>query len=109
MWEELAELAAERGGQCVVVRQDHRGPLDALDYVCNGRRLSGSRHSEQRLVREALVESFDELLDRLRLIAGWLIRRFEFERDLFHAAVFQCVPFQCVSDARLAASRPRER
>src|SRR2546423_13694845 len=50
--------------------------------------LPASRASEQRLVREPLGEPFDELLDRLGLIARGGVISFELEGLLFHADGF---------------------
>ena len=50
--------------------------------------LPAARHPEQRLVREPLREPFDELLDRLGLIARRGVIGFQLERLLFHANIF---------------------
>jgi hypothetical protein len=47
--------------------------------------LPASRDPEQGLVRQSLVESFDELLDCLGLVPGGRVVRFELKRVLFHA------------------------
>ena len=77
--EELAELAVELRGERLVVRQHHGGALHALDHVGDGEGLARSGDAEQRLVRQALAQALDELLDRLRLIARGLVVGFEFE------------------------------
>ena len=48
--------------------------------------LSAARHAEQRLVRQALVQALDELLDGLGLIARGREISFELERSLLHEA-----------------------
>ena len=53
-----------------------------------------------------LVEGLKDGLSAQTLlgVTGRLVVGLEFEWDLFHAAVFQCLPFQCVSDARFGAA-----
>ena len=77
--EELAELAVELRGQRLVVREHQRRALHALDHVGDGEGLARTGHAQQRLVREALLEPFDQLRDRLRLIAGGLVVRLRAE------------------------------
>src|SRR3569623_228168 len=87
MWKELAEFAVELGGQRLVVGKDHRGALHLLDDAGHGESLSASRDAKQRLVRQAFIQAFHHLFDRLRLVARGRVCGFEFERNLlFHAS-----------------------
>ncbi len=70
VWEELAELVAELGGQRLVVRDDQRGLLNLLDDPGHRGRLAGAGRAEERLVALAREEPCGELLDRTRLVAG---------------------------------------
>ena len=59
---------------------------DIYSDVRDGIRLARSRDAQQRLVSEPVVEALYQLLYGLRLIAGRLKFRFEFERGAFHFA-----------------------
>ncbi len=85
MREEFAELAIELRREGLVVCEDHRRALHALNHVPDGVRLPGSRDTEQRLVRKPFVQSLDELVDCLRLIPCGRVIGLKLERLLFHA------------------------
>ena len=70
--EELLEFAVELGGQCLVVGEDERRALDALDDVRHRECLAGTGDAEQRLVALALFQSVDERVDRIGLVTGRL-------------------------------------
>ena len=70
--EELPELRVQLRGQRLVVGEDERRLLVLLDGAGDRERLAGARRAEQRLVLDALREAVDELVDRLRLVAGRL-------------------------------------
>ena len=72
--EELAELGVELGGERLVVGEDEGRPVDALDRPGQRRGLARAGRAEQRLVADAPLEPVDELVDRLRLVAGRLER-----------------------------------
>ncbi|MBV6417344.1 MAG: hypothetical protein CMLOHMNK_02006 [Steroidobacteraceae bacterium] len=73
--EELAELAIELRGERLVVRDHERRPLHLRDDIRDRECLARAGDAEQRLVREAVAEPFDELRDGLRLIArGRVVR-----------------------------------
>ena len=88
MGKELPELPVQLRGERLVMCQHHGGALHALDYRGRAVGFPRPRHSEQRLVREPLGEPFDELLDRLGLIARGGVIGFELEGLLFHADGF---------------------
>jgi hypothetical protein len=71
--EELLELAVELRRKGLVVRQHERRALHRLDDVSDGKSFATSRDAEQRLVRQPRFDPFDELRDRLGLIAGRVV------------------------------------
>ena len=71
---ELAELRIKLRRKGLVRRQHQRRPACAGDDVGHGVRFSRARHAEQGLERQAVFDAFDELIDRLGLIAGRLKR-----------------------------------
>ena len=70
--EELAELGVQLGGKRLVVGEDERRLLVTLDRLGHRVRLAAAGDAQQRLVAEAAREPVDELVDRLRLVAGGL-------------------------------------
>jgi hypothetical protein len=68
--EELAELRVQLGGQGLVRREHDRRTAGAGDHVGHRVGLAGAGHAEQRLVHQAVVDAFDQALDRGRLVAG---------------------------------------
>jgi len=69
---ELPELGAELGCERLVVADDERRALDALDHVGDGERLAGAGHAEQRLEAVAALNAAHERVDRLGLVARGL-------------------------------------
>ncbi|MCY1356556.1 hypothetical protein D9M69_430130 [compost metagenome] len=69
---EGSELAVQLGSQCLVGRQDQRGPLNLGNDVRNAEGLPRPRHTQQGLVRKAGFQSFHHLANGLRLVAGGL-------------------------------------
>jgi hypothetical protein len=67
---ELAELGVELRRQRLVRRQDQRRTAAAGDDVGHGVGLSRAGDAEQGLEREPVLQSLEQLLDRLRLVAG---------------------------------------
>src|SRR3546814_5916436 len=55
--------------------------LHRLDHVGDGVGLARTGDAEQRLLRQAALETVDQLRDRLRLVASGLERRDELEID----------------------------
>ncbi len=66
---ELAELGIELRGERLVRRQHQRRPAGARDDVGHGVGLARPGHAEQGLEREPVGETFDQLVDRLGLVA----------------------------------------
>ena len=71
---ELLELAVELGGQRLVVRHDQRRPLHGLDHVGHRERLARAGHAHQHLFLFPGLQTGDQRLNGLRLIAGGLKR-----------------------------------
>ena len=72
--EELAELVAELRGERLVVGDHERRALDLLDDPGHRRRLARAGRAEHGLEALARVDALGELRDRLRLVAGGLVR-----------------------------------
>ena len=70
--EELAELGVELRGERLVRREHQRGPAGARDDVRHRVGLARAGDAEQRLERQPVAQALDQLLDRLRLVAGRL-------------------------------------
>ena len=51
-------------------REDERRPSKAREDVRHGVGLARARHAQKRLEREAVADSFGELVDRFGLVAG---------------------------------------
>ena len=66
--EELAELRVELRRQRLVRRQHQRRPSEARDHVRHGVRLARTRDAEEGLEGKPVLDAFDELFDRLRLV-----------------------------------------
>jgi hypothetical protein len=66
-------------------RADNRRPappltmLDDIDLIVVSNTLPATRHSEQRLVRQAIAQPFDEARDRLGLVTRRLVARLQLE------------------------------
>ena len=68
--EELAELRVQLRRQRLVRREHDGRPAGARDHVRHRVGLAGTGHAEQRLERQAVVDAFDQAVDRGRLVAG---------------------------------------
>ena len=77
--EELAELRAELRGQRLVVRDDERRALRALDDVRHRERLAGARDAQQHLVAVALLDAVHQRVNRRRLVARGLVIGLQFK------------------------------
>ena len=64
-------------------RADYRRPappltvLDDIDLIVVSNALPATRHSQQRLVRQAVAQPFDQARDRLGLVARRLVARLQ--------------------------------
>ena len=67
--EELAHLPVELRRQGLVRREDDGRPLYRLDHSRDAVGLAASGHPQQGLVGKAVVQTFGEFADRLRLVA----------------------------------------
>ncbi len=70
--EELAEFGVELRGQRLVGREHERRAAGLRDDVRHRERLARAGDAEERLEREAVGESLEELRDGFRLVAGGL-------------------------------------
>jgi len=68
--EKLTHLAIKLGGQRFVRRENDGRSLYFLDDAGDRERLAGSRNTEQRLSCKAVIQTFNQSGNRLRLIAG---------------------------------------
>src|SRR2546421_185598 len=57
--------------------QHERRPLHVLDHICYRKSLAAPGDAKQDLVPGRVIQSIDELPDRLRLVAFWLVLRSE--------------------------------
>ncbi len=78
--EELFHLAIELRRQRFVRCQHHRRALQIGDDVRHGERFPRARHTQQRLVRQPVLQPFLDAADSLRLVAGRFESGIEFER-----------------------------
>ena len=67
---ELAEFGIELRRERLVRREHDRRPAGACDHVGHGVGLARARHAKQRLISEPVLDALDQLVDRLRLVAG---------------------------------------
>jgi hypothetical protein len=68
--EKLLELAAQLGGQRLVVGQHQRGLLHPLDDLGHGVGLAGASDAQQRLLVQPRLHAPGQGVYRLRLVAG---------------------------------------
>jgi hypothetical protein len=66
---EAPELLVQLGRQRLVVRHDQRRAVHARDALRHGEGLARAGDAQQDLRLVAAVQSFDELVDRARLVA----------------------------------------
>ena len=71
--EELLELAVELCRQGLVVRNDQCRFIQLLDNVCHREGFTGTCDAQKCLALVAFLETFDQLLNGLRLVAGWFV------------------------------------
>ena len=79
-WEELFELGVKLRRQRLVVRDDERRPVELADDVGDRECLARAGHAEQRLMPIPGLERFDQLGDRLPLVAPRFVIGFELKR-----------------------------
>src|SRR6185369_15720157 len=77
--EEVAELRTQLRGKRLVVSHHQGRALHFLDYGRNRESFPCCRRSQQRLESPVFVQPLRQFLNRLRLIAGRLIVRDQFE------------------------------
>ncbi len=77
--QELAELVAELRGEGLVVGDDERGLLGALDDVRHRERLARPGHAQQCLIAVAARDAGRQRGDRLGLVAGESVARLDAE------------------------------
>ena len=70
--EKLAELIAQLRGERLVVRNDQRRAVEPRDDVRHRERLAAAGHAQEHLRAQPVLDTLDELLYRLRLIAAGL-------------------------------------
>ena len=70
---ELSELTVKLGGQGLVMGHDQRGLLYLLDDLGDGIGFAGAGCPQQGLVHQVGLDSFDQLIDRRRLVAGRVV------------------------------------
>ena len=75
-----AELVAELRRQRLVVGEDERGPLQALDRRRHRHRLAGAGGAQQRHAPGAGLDPLDQAVDGLRLVGGRRVDGVELER-----------------------------
>ena len=80
----LAELGAQLRGQRLVVGDDQRGALHALDDGSHRVGFARTGDTQQHLAGHAALHALCQRLDGLRLIALRLERRFENEASFLH-------------------------
>lgn len=80
----LAELGAQLRGQRLVVGDDQRGALYALDDGSHRVGFARTGDAQQHLAGHAALHALCQRLDGLRLIALRLERRFENEASFLH-------------------------
>ena len=83
VWKKRLKLRTKLGGQRLVVRQHQRRTVDLLDDVCHGEGFARTGDAEQRLLLIPAEHPLRQGVDRLRLVAGWLIVRDELKRPVF--------------------------
>ena len=66
---EIAEFAVELGRQRLVGGKDDGRTPQAGDHIGHGEGLAGAGHAQQSLVAQAIVDAFDQLGNRRRLVS----------------------------------------
>ena len=86
MRKERFHLAVKLGGERLVGRQHQCRAAQFLNDMRHGERLAGPGDAEQDLVFFVGPHAFEQLGNRLRLVAGWRVIRHDPERN----AVIRC-------------------
>ena len=98
---ELAEFGAQLRGERLVRLDDERGTLQPFDQPCGGGGFAGAGGAHEHHVVLAVLDARGQFLDGLRLVSGWLVRRFDHKRlvhtfDVESHALFpsdsRCIP-----------------
>ncbi len=71
--EEIPELGVVLRGEGFIVGDYQRGPLHPRHHIGDGEGFARAGRAEQNLVAFALLETGDQRINRLRLVAGRLI------------------------------------
>ena len=71
--EKLFELPIKLCGQGLIVRHDNRWALDLLDHMGHGEGFSRASDTQKRLRGKPSLNPLNQLFNRLRLVASWLI------------------------------------
>jgi hypothetical protein len=75
-----AELLVKLRGECLIVRDDERGPLRLVDHTRDRECLAAAGDAEQNLVFGAVAHAARERFNCLRLVATGTIVGFKNER-----------------------------
>ena len=78
--EKLAEFAVKLGGQGFVGRKDDGGTAHARNHIGHGEGFARARHTQQGLEDFAIVDAFDQFVDRSGLVPCWRIRLEQLKR-----------------------------
>ena len=81
------KLRAQLGGQRLVVGQHQGGPVQLGDHVGHGKGLAAAGHAHQGLGAVAAQQAVHQFGNGLRLVAGGLIFRNQFESVQFQSSV----------------------
>ncbi len=77
---ELAEFGAQLGSERLVGFDDERGALQPFDQPCGGGGFASAGGAHEHHVVLAVFDARRQFLDGLRLVSGWLVRRFDHKR-----------------------------
>ena len=80
VWEQLAELCRELGGERLVRLENQSGTLQLLDQPCRGRTLARAGRAHEDDVLFAVSDARSQLPDRLGLVARRRVGRDDLER-----------------------------
>ena len=77
--EKLLELCTQLSRQSLIVCQNQRGPLGLLNHFGHGKGLAGTGNAQQNLLLQAVLNSFCQRGNCLRLITGRPVFRNNFK------------------------------
>ena len=77
--EKRPELGAQLGRQRFVVGQNQRGPVAFCNNICHGKGLAAAGNTQQGLATVAPLHAFHQCFNGLRLVAGGLVRGYQFK------------------------------